>query len=260
LCELDRDSAAETVELLAERYLAVGQSGQSPIGFGYRFCGDVNTGMPTGRDVDGDGADDGPADAQGFGRFPGQHGMAVLSRHPILIDRVRTFQKLPWHRMPGALRPPDFWPDETWRALRLSSKSHWDVPIGIGPVDKAQVVHFLCSHPTPPAFDGPEDRSGRRNHDEIRFWVDYLTPGRDGWSVDDAGVQGGLPAGLVLLFALLCELRPRLSDSAAGSLGSLLDRAGNSGPHLALFGTSNPCTKVLVAGTSGDCCTARRSP
>ena len=29
--------------------------------------------------------------------------------------------------------------------------------------------------PTPPAFDGEEDRNGRRNHDEIRFWVDYVS-------------------------------------------------------------------------------------
>ena len=54
--------------------------------------------------------------------------------------------------------------------LRLSCKIHWDVPVQIG----SETVHFLVSHPTPPAFDGPEDRNGRRNHDEIRFWADYI--------------------------------------------------------------------------------------
>ena len=49
--------------------------------------------------------------------------------------------------------------------LRLSSKSHWDLPIQIG----NKTVHFLVSHPTPPVFDGPEDRNGRRNFDEIRL-------------------------------------------------------------------------------------------
>ena len=38
-------------------------------------------------------------------------------------------------------------------------------------------MHVLASHPTPPAFDGPEDRNGKRNHDEIRLWADYLTGG-----------------------------------------------------------------------------------
>ena len=57
--------------------------------------------------------------------------------------------------------------------LPLSSKSHWDVPVRIGNV----TLHLLASHPTPPAFDGAEDRNGRRNHDEIRFWSDYLTRG-----------------------------------------------------------------------------------
>jgi len=32
-----------------------------------------------------------------------------------------------------------------------------------------QVIHILASHPTPPVFDGVEDRNGRRNHDEIRL-------------------------------------------------------------------------------------------
>jgi hypothetical protein len=38
-------------------------------------------------------------------------------------------------------------------------------------------VHFLVSHSTLPVFDGPEDRNGRRNFDEIRFWADYISPG-----------------------------------------------------------------------------------
>ena len=58
--------------------------------------------------------------------------------------------------------------------LPLSSKSHWDVPVRIG----RTTLHLLASHPTPPAFDGPEDRNGRRNHDEIRFWSDYLRQAR----------------------------------------------------------------------------------
>ncbi len=68
---------------------------------------------------------------------------------------------------------PWYTPGPELDSFRLSSKSHWDVPIEIG----NKTVHFLVSHPTPPVFDGPEDRNGTRNHDEIRFWADYVGPG-----------------------------------------------------------------------------------
>lgn len=218
VCELDRDRAAETASLLARGWFAVSQRGQQPIDFEFCYAGEVNTGEPSGRDLDGDGRSDGPGDAHGFGAFPGQYGMALLSRHPILQDRIRTFRTLRWAAMPGALRPEGYWSDDVWSQLRLSSKSHWDVPIGIG----KQVVHVLCSHPTPPVFDGPEDRNGRRNHDEIRFWVDYLTPGAAAWIVDDAGRAGGLPAEapFVLLGDLNCD--PLDGDARREALQALL--------------------------------------
>ena len=218
VCELDRDRAAETAVLLRTQYFGVSQHGLPPIDFEYSFAGEVNTGEPSGLDLDGDGRTDGPGDAFGFGAFPGQFGMALLSRHPILLDRVRTFRTLRWSAMPNALRPPGHWPDDVWAALRLSSKSHWDVPVGIG----KQVVHMLCSHPTPPVFDGPEDRNGRRNHDEIRFWNDYLTPGSDAWITDDAGRAGGLANGesFVLLGDLNCD--PVDGDAQRAALIALL--------------------------------------
>lgn len=193
LQEVDRDDAGEVADVLRREYLAVAQGGQRGIDFEFAFLPPVNTGEPSGKDLDGDGRTDGPGDAYGFGAFPGQYGMLLLSRYPILTDRVRTFRHLPWSAMPGALRPEGY-DDATWRLLRLSSKTHADVPIGIGRAADGHVVHVLCSHPTPPVFDGPEDRNGRRNHDEIRFWCDYLTPGKDAWIVDDAGGRGGLAA------------------------------------------------------------------
>lgn len=205
VCELDRDDAAETAALLADRYLAVGQAGQAGIRFPFRYAGAVNTGVPSGLDLDRDGGTDGPGDAWGFGRFPGQYGMALLSRYPILTDRIRTFRDLRWQAMPDHLLPTGFFGEPAAAALRLSSKSHWDVPIQL--TEDGMVVHALCSHPTPPVFDGPEDRNGRRNHDEIRFWVDYLTPDRSDWIVDDAGARGGLPAAahFVVLGDLNCD-------------------------------------------------------
>ena len=100
-----------------------------------------------------------PNDSFGFGFFPGQYGMAVLSMYPIDYANVRTFQHFKWKDMPGALLPDDpstpepadwYSPDEL-DVFRLSSKSHWDVPIQID----GKTVHFLISHPTPPVFDDP---------------------------------------------------------------------------------------------------------
>lgn len=236
LNELDRDAAGEAVRLFADEYLAVSQNGFDAVDFAFSYCGPVNTGEPSGQDLNADGKTDGPQDAYGFGRFPGQYGMAILSRYPILEDRVRTFQQLPWASMPGALRPEGYYSDDVWQHLRLSSKSHWDVPIGIGTVKDGMVVHALCSHPTPPAFDGKEDRNGCRNHDEIRFWVDYLTDQKSGWIEDDRGNPGGLPAGqhFVVLGDLNCDpvdgdarreallallAHPRVADPQPGSAG-----------------------------------------
>ncbi|HEX6812720.1 MAG TPA: endonuclease/exonuclease/phosphatase family protein [Planctomycetota bacterium] len=222
LCELDRDDAAATAEVLAKEYFAVSQNKQEPIDFTFSWCGPVNTGEPTGLDLDRDGRTDGPGDAFGFGAFPGQYGMALLSRYPIQTDAVRTFRMLQWSAMPGALRPEGFYTDEAWAKLRLSSKSHWDVPLGVGTGAGRFVVHALCSHPTPPVYDGPEDRNGCRNHDEIRFWTDYLTPDKAGWITDDAGAAGGLPDGE--RFVILGDLNsdPADGDARRDALVALL--------------------------------------
>ena len=57
---------------------------------------------------------------------------------------------------------------------------------------EGRTVHLWLSHPTPPAFDGAEDRNGRRNFDEIRLWKLYLD--RSDALVDDRGVRGGYGA------------------------------------------------------------------
>ena len=80
-------------------------------------------------------------DAWGFGFFPGQYGMVVYSRFPIETDAVRTFQRFRWTDMPGNLIPRDYYDSEEREALRLSSKSHWDVPVRIG----GKTVHVLAA-------------------------------------------------------------------------------------------------------------------
>jgi hypothetical protein len=193
----------------------------------YFFTAPSNTGVPSGFDLDNNGTVGGGNDAFGFGDFPGQFGLAVFSRYPIDTDAVRTFQTFRWADMPGARLPVDPATGESWYSpeelavFRLSSKSHWDVPIDIG---RGQDVHFLVSHPTPPVFDGPEDRNGTRNFDEIRFWADYITPGPTSrYIYDDAGQRGGLPPGAPFVIAGDQNSDPLDGDSIPGAIQQLLE-------------------------------------
>ncbi|HPW14060.1 MAG TPA: endonuclease/exonuclease/phosphatase family protein [Thermomonas sp.] len=200
LNEFDYDASGQAADLFQRRYLEVAQAGGGePLRYEHRYLAPVNTGVPSGLDLDGNGETDGVGrdrgnDAWGYGLHPGQYGMLVLSRFPIDEAAVRTFQLLRWDAMPGALRPmvPDtgkpFHADAVWTQLRLSSKSHWDVPIQT----PSGTLHLLASHPTPPTFDGPEDRNGARNADEIRLWREYIARQDASWLCDDAGRCGGL--------------------------------------------------------------------
>ena len=227
--EFDFDPAA--LDLFRSNYLEVSQNGADPIVYEHTYIAPSNTGVYSGFDLDNSGAagDFVPNDSFGFGFFPGQFGMAVLSMHPIDEDAVRTFQHFRWADMPGALlpddpatpEPADWYSADELEVLRLSSKSHWDVPIEIG----GTTVHFLVSHPTPPVFDGLEDRNGTRNHDEIRFWADYVGPGKrsGAYIYDDDGVSGGLRPGAKFVIAGDLNSDPFDGDSIPGSAQLLLD-------------------------------------
>jgi hypothetical protein len=226
--EFDFDASGTALRLFQDNYLSVPHNGAAPIFYGYRYTAPSNTGIPSGFDLNNNGVVAGPDDAFGFGFFPGQFGMAVYSRVPIDYDDIRTFQLFRWKDMPGALLPDDpatpaprDWYSPAEQAVfRLSSKSHWDVPIEIG----NKTVHFLVSHPTPPVFDGPEDRNGTRNNDEIRFWADYISPGqRSRYIYDDNGVRGGLKPGSLFVIAGDQNSDPLDGDSIPGSIQQLLD-------------------------------------
>jgi hypothetical protein len=226
--EFDFDETGLAAQLFQDNYLSVAQHGADPIEFPYRFVAPSNTGVPSGLDLNNDGVVGGPDDAFGFGFFPGQFGMAVYSRHPIVESDVRTFQDFLWKDMPGALlpddpatpEPSDWYSAEELDVFRLSSKSHWDLPIEVG----GRVVHLLASHPTPPVFDGQEDRNGRRNFDEIRFWADYVQPGRTSrYIYDDTGRHGGLRPGESFVIAGDLNSDPLDGDSIPGAAQQVLD-------------------------------------
>lgn len=182
------------VKAFIKNYLNVSQGGAAPIDYPYYYYSTVNTGQSSPYDLNNDGKlDSFGNDAWAFGMYPGQYGMMLLSKYPIDVKAVRTFQHFKWKDMPGALYTKkadgsDWYSKKAWKEFPLSSKSHWDVPVEIG----NETVHVLVSHPTPPTFDGTEDRNGKRNHDEIRFWRDYISDNSASYIYDDKGIKGGL--------------------------------------------------------------------
>lgn len=198
--EFDYDDSGTSQRVFRDRWLPL---------FKFLYSAPSNTGLPSGKDLDNNGEIGGGEDAFGFGLFPGQYGLLLLSKYPIQADRIRTFQKFLWRDMPNAAMPAGWYSADEQAVLRLSSKSHWDVPLTL-PGNRA--VHLLVSHPTPPTFDGPEDRNGRRNNDEIRLWADYLSGGtKAAYLVDDRHRRGGLAPGKP--FVLLGDMN---SDPADG--------------------------------------------
>lgn len=224
--EFDYVEGGVAADLFRDNYLEVSQGGAAPIDYPFAYVAPSNTGIPSGKDLDNNGTVGGPGDAFGFGFYPGQFGMVVFSRYPIDTAAVRTFQEFLWQDMPGALlpddpttpEPADWYSADELEVLRLSSKSHWDVPIQVD----GRTVHFLVSHPTPPVFDGPEDRNGTRNHDEIRFWADYVAPSRGGYIYDDSGRTGGLRPGAPFVIAGDLNSDPLDGDSIPGAVQQLL--------------------------------------
>lgn len=243
--EFDYIADGAGVEAFIQNYLMVSQNGQEPIDYGYYFLAPSNTGIQSGFDFDNDGnigtGSNAGNDAYGFGEFPGQYAMVVLSRYYIYQDDVRTFQMFKWKDMPGALRPINpaggFYHSEAeWDIFRLSSKSHWDVPVDV----YGEKVHILASHPTPPVFDDGEissdptadktdnttwdlaDWNGLRNHDEIRFWADYVNPEVNAYFYDDNGGTGGLPANsrFVMLGDQNCD--PNYGDATFNPISLVL--------------------------------------
>ena len=223
LNEFDYDESGESVRLFQNHFLEKAQGDLQPIKYPHVFLRSVNTGIDSGLDMNHDGVLKSGEDAYGYGKFPGQYGMVILSKHPLLEKQARTFQNFLWKDMPDALVPMDpennkpYFHSPVMNVFRLSSKSHWDVPVSID----GTVVHFLAAHPTPPTFDGPEDRNGKRNHDEIRMLADYVG-GKAEYLYDDDGKRGGLADGSHFVIAGDLNADPIDGDSHSGAAAQLL--------------------------------------
>ena len=214
-------------------YLGIGQNGAGPIAYPYVFVAPSNTGIASGFDSTTTGRSSrrrwrpatgttrsASASSPASSGWPSSACIRSITTPPGPSStssgatcRARSCRTT---RRPG---PADWYSPEELAILPLSSKSHWDLPIDIG----GSTVHFLVSHPTPPVFDGPEDRNGRRNFDEIRFWADYLTPGKAGYIYDDQGRTGGLKPGSSFVIAGDQNSDPLDGDSVPGAIQQLLE-------------------------------------
>lgn len=193
------------IEAFVDNYLSEPQ-GKNLEGIEYEYTlqPESNTGLLPEDDYDfnKNGEFGRPGDAFGFGFYPGQYAFGIASKLPVDEDAIRSFQEFLWADMPDNLIPvagdegvvTDPGEEETAIYLtedeldvfRLSSKTHIDVPFDVD----GGTVHGLFSHPTPPVFDGVNNFNGRWNHDENRFWADYVA-GAD-YIYDDSGTSGGL--------------------------------------------------------------------
>jgi hypothetical protein len=235
----------EAINLFQQNYLGVDQNPADSAGtvnYPFFYVAPSNTGVTSNFDLDNNGAivttvgaEGYGNDALGFGNFTGQFGMVLLSKYPIDTDNIRTFQNFLWKDMPENLlpddpatpEPNDWYSAEELEVLPLSSKSHWDVPIEVD----GEIIHVLVSHPTPPTFDGEEDRNGRRNHDEIRFWSDYVTPGAGDYIYDDddEAPTGGLTEGSAFVIMGDQNADPFDGDSVENAIVQLIDNPNIQG-------------------------------
>ncbi|MDX1478198.1 MAG: endonuclease/exonuclease/phosphatase family protein, partial [Saprospiraceae bacterium] len=221
LMEFDYDSTGQALELFRQRVLATGQLGAAPVSYPFGYQVASNTGIISGVDLNGDGIIRLPEDAFGFGRHPGQYAFALLSKYPLIPDEIRSFRKFRWQDMPAPRWPvradgAPYYSAEAKAVFRISSKNHIDIPLRIG----QRVVHVILAHPTPPVFDGPEDRNGLRNYDEIRLIRDYLI--QADYLTDDQGRRGGLAPGATFVVMGDLNADPYQGDSADGAIMQLL--------------------------------------
>lgn len=200
----------------------------------HRFAAPPNTGLATALDLDGDGRRGGPGDAQGWGRFAGSGGMALLSRFPLETGRIRDHTAMLWRDLPGARLPqfPDGAPfpsAQTQAIQRLASVAAWEMPV----LTPDGALLLLAWHATPPAFDGPEGRNRQRNADEVAFWRLRLN-----------GALGPPPQAPLVLIGN-ANLDPEAGNGARDEIRALLNHPALQDPQpigIGPDGTASPAT------------------
>lgn len=223
LQEFDYDSTEQNIKLLQDNYFAQSQNGAQTINYPYAMSFASNTGLLTEFDLNNDGKKGTPSDCYGYGAYPGQYAFAVFSKFPLQHEQLVSFQKFLWKDMPDAVLPVNekgeaYYSMEELKDFRLSSKNHVDIPVTVNNKE----IHLLIAHPTPPVFDGPEDRNGKRNHDEIRLLADYIHPDKGNYLYDDKGQPASLDSTDSFIVFGDMNAAPKAGDSYDNAILQLL--------------------------------------
>ncbi len=226
LMEFDYDPNGILLDHFQQNYLSKSQFGENPIHYSYAIAVPSNTGVLSGQDLNNDGKVTLPSDAFGFGQYEGQYAFALLSKYPLDTAQIKSFQKFLWKDMPNGKQPlkensSPYYSNEAWNIFRLSSKNHIDIPIQM---PDGNWIHTILAHPTPPVFDGREDRNGLRNFDEIRLLKEYISGAE--YLKDDKGKKGGLGAGSSFVIMGDLNADPIDGDSYPGAIDQLLSFQG----------------------------------
>lgn len=229
LSGIDYDADLLALAALADRIAAAGGAT-----YPHLFALPPNSGIQTGIDLDGDGRAGRPGDAHGWGRFAGAGALALLSRLPVATEEAVNLSNLLWADLPGGLIEGAGLSPEARAVQRLSSTGHWQVPLRLPGGGRLTLLIWSA---TPPVFDGPEDRNGRRNHDEAALWLRHLDgalglPAPEppfvllgNANLDPVDGEGRRDA----LDGLLSH--PRLQDPGPiGAFGALFPEAAHRGP------------------------------
>lgn len=223
LLEFDYDPSGQLLRDFQNNYLSKSQQGQAAVQYPYQMQFPSNTGIPTPHDYNADGKIAPPNDAFGYGKYPGQYAFALLSKFPIDSSSSRSYQHFLWQQMPEARQPKNtddspYYTAAAWEQFRLSSKNQVAVPIQL---PNGKTIHTIIAHPTPPVFDGPEDRNGQRNYDEIKLLKDFVEGAN--YLIDDQGKKGGLKTSDAFVVMGDLNADPIDGDSAPGAINQLLD-------------------------------------
>jgi hypothetical protein len=192
LTGIDVDAGENIAKAFNTNYLAVGGDDHTGITYPYHYTAASNAGVDSGADMNRNGTIGDPGDALGYGNFPGEQSMIVYSQYPLDADSVRDFTSMPWNAMPDNSIPSDV-TDLERDILPLASVSHWDIPVNVD----NETIHVLATS----TADASESSYGTaRNHDQIRFWQDYIDPETD-YIRDHRGNQGPLPSDAAFVLA-----------------------------------------------------------
>ncbi|MEM8824105.1 MAG: endonuclease/exonuclease/phosphatase family protein [Pseudomonadota bacterium] len=148
LLDVDWDHGGVALDTLVERLAEHG------VDYPYRVAPQPNTGRPSGFDLDGNGRSDEARDALGYGRFSGDGGLVILARVP--LGEVTDHGPL-W--IDASDVADDLLPEGAGAVMPLATVGQWSVPV-------AGMTLIPMAAGTP-VFDGPEDRNGLRNRDEL---------------------------------------------------------------------------------------------